>query len=112
MPRGQIEAAQAIGLSRFQVDRFIVLPQALRNVIPAIVGQFISLFKDTTLAATAMSMLDVLGVAESVTAQPAFRGQGLTGETLAFVMLLFWIGCITMSRESQRLERRLGVGQR
>ena len=59
-----------------------------------------------------MGLLDLLGVCEVVTAQTAFQGQGLTGETLAFVMLLFWMGCITMSRESQRLERRLGVGTR
>jgi general L-amino acid transport system permease protein len=81
-------------------------------VIPALVGQFISLFKDTTLAGAAMGLLDVLQVARAVPAQPDFRGQGLTAETLSFVMLLFWVGCITMSRESQRLERKLGVGLR
>ena len=112
LPRGQTEAAQALGLSPVRTTFLIVLPQALRNVIPAIVGQFISLFKDTTLAASAMSLVDALGVAEFATAQTAFQGQGLTAETFAFVMLLFWMGCITMSRESQRLERRLGVGTR
>ena len=112
LPKGQTEAAQALGLSPIKTMALIVLPQALRNVIPALVGQFISLFKDTTLAAAAMPLLDVLAVSEVVTAQTAFEGQGLTGETLVFVMLLFWVGCITMSRESQRLERRLGVGTR
>jgi len=90
----------------------VVLPQALRNVIPAIVGQFISLFKDTTLAGAAMSFLDLYGVRESVTSQTAFQGQNLTAEVLTFVMFVFWIGCITMSRESQRLEKKLGVGTR
>ena len=112
LPAGQTEAAQALGLSTTRTTFLIVLPQALRNVIPAIVGQFISLFKDTTLAAAAMGLLDLLNVGEAVTAQQAFQGQGLTGETLVFVMFLFWMGCITMSRESQRLERRLGVGTR
>jgi general L-amino acid transport system permease protein len=112
LPRGQTEAAQALGMSPVRTMALIVLPQALRNVIPALVGQFISLFKDTTLAAAAMGLLDLLAVGEAVTAQTAFQGQGLTGESLAFVMLVFWIGCITMSRESQRLERKLGVGTR
>jgi general L-amino acid transport system permease protein len=112
LPRGQTEAAQALGLKPVKTTAFIVLPQALRNVIPAIVGQFISLFKDTTLAGAAMGLLDVLGVADVVTSQEAFRGQRLAPETISFVMFLFWVGCITMSRESQRLERRLGVGTR
>ena len=112
LPTGQTEAAQALGLSPVRTTFLIVLPQALRNVIPALVGQFISLFKDTTLAGAAMGLLDAARRAEAVTAQTAFQGQGLTAETLAFVMLLFWIGCITMSRESQRLESKLGVGTR
>jgi general L-amino acid transport system permease protein len=112
LPRGQTEAAQSLGLSPVKTTFLIVLPQALRNVIPALVGQFISLFKDTTLAGAAMGLFEVLTVAQAVTAQPAFSGQNLTPETLSFVMLLFWVGCITMSRESQRLERKLGVGLR
>jgi general L-amino acid transport system permease protein len=112
LPKGQTEAAQALGLSPVKTTFLIVLPQALRNVIPALVGQFISLFKDTTLAAAAMGLLDLFNASSAVNSQPAFDGQRLNPETLAFVMLLFWIGCITMSRESQRLERKLGVGTR
>jgi len=111
VPRGQTEAAQAIGLSPVRVTGSIVLPQALRNVIPALVGQFISLFKDTTLVFI-IGFLDVLTVADSVTKQPEFRGQGLIAETLVFAAVLFWVGSYTLSRESQRLERRLGVGRR
>jgi general L-amino acid transport system permease protein len=111
VPRGQTEAAQALGLGPWRVTTFIVLPQALRNVIPALVGQFISLFKDTTLVFV-IGILDLLSVAENVTTQPEFRGQALLPETFVFVGLLFWVGAYTMSRESQRLEARLGVGQR
>jgi general L-amino acid transport system permease protein len=111
VPRGQVEAAQAIGLPPVKVLRLIVLPQALRAVIPAMVGQFISLFKDTSLLAI-VGFFELLEVANAVTQQDAFRGQGLRPLTLAFVGLIYWAGCSTMSRESQRLERRLGVGER
>ncbi len=112
VPRGQIEAAKALGLSPARQTALVVLPQALRNVIPAQIGQLISLFKDTTLAGLAMGLFELLNVSGSITAQDAFVGQGLLGETLAFAALLFWAVSYTMSRESQRLEKRLGVGVR
>lgn len=112
VPRGQEEAAKALGLSPFMQMSRIVLPQALRNVIPAQIGQFISLFKDTVLAGLAMSILDMAAVAEAITQQDAFRGQRLIVETLVFTAFLFWVGSYTMSRESQRLEKKLGVGAR
>jgi len=111
VPRGQYEAAQALGLSPVGVMRLVVLPQALRAVIPAMVGQFISLFKDTSLL-TIIGFLELIEVTRIVTQQDAFRGQGLRPIALAFVGLIYWAGCSTMSRESQRLERRLGVGER
>lgn len=111
VPRGQIEAAQAIGLSPPRVTALIVLPQALRSVIPALVGQFISLFKDTSLVAI-IGITELLAVAELVTKQPDFLAQGLIIETLVFVGFVYWAGSYWMSRESQRLERRLGVGER
>jgi len=112
VPRGQYEAAKALGLSPARQTFLVVLPQALRNVIPAQIGQLISLFKDTTLAGAAMSLFDLLAVSQAITQQGEFRGQGLIGETLAFAALLFWTVSYTMSRESQRLEKRLGVGTR
>lgn len=112
VPRGQEEAAKSLGLSPTKQMVLIVLPQALRNVIPAQIGQFISLFKDTTLAGLALGILDLLNAAQAITQQEAFRGQGLIIETLVFVGFVFWVGSFTMSRESQRLERRLGVGTR
>ena len=112
VPTGQSEAAKALGLSPVRQTGLVVLPQALRNVIPAQIGQLISLFKDTTLAGIAMGLFDMLNVAEAVTSQEDFQGLGLIGETLAFTGLLFWAVSYTMSRESQRLEKRLGVGVR
>jgi general L-amino acid transport system permease protein len=112
LPRGQEEAARALGLSPVSTTFLVVLPQALRNVIPAQVGQFISLFKDTTLAGAAMGLFELLDVGQVISRQGAFAGQALLPESLGFVGLLFWLGSYTMSRESQRLERRLGVGER
>lgn len=112
VPRGQYEAAKALGLSPARQTALIVMPQALRNVIPAQIGQMISLFKDTALAALAMGMFELLEVSQVITSQGEFRGQGLIGETLAFGALLFWTVSYTMSRESQRLEKKLGVGTR
>jgi general L-amino acid transport system permease protein len=112
VPRGQVEAAKATGLSPIRQTGYIVLPQALRNVIPAQIGQVISLFKDTTLAGIAMGLFELLNVSTAITAQPEFRGQGLIGETIFFAALLFWTVSYTMSRESQRLEKKLGVGTR
>ncbi|MGI9644669.1 MAG: amino acid ABC transporter permease [Ilumatobacteraceae bacterium] len=110
VPKGQTEAGQALGLPAAKITRLLVLPQALRAVIPAMVGQFISLFKDTSLLVI-ISIPEFLGVREIVHGQEAFRGFGIA-ETLVFVGFGFWAISFTMSRESQRLERKLGVGQR
>lgn len=111
VPRGQVEAAQALGLSPWKVMRLIVLPQALRATIPAMVGQFISLFKDTTLVGV-VGLPEVLSVGQDVNTQPQFLAQGLERLTLPFAGLIFWVGSYTMSREARRLERKLGVGER
>jgi general L-amino acid transport system permease protein len=111
VPHGQREAAQALGLSQFKLTRLIVLPQALRNSIPALIGQFISLLKDTSLL-TVIGVNELLGVTEPILAQLRFKAQGYQPETFAFVCLIFWVICFSMSRASQRLETRLGVGTR
>jgi general L-amino acid transport system permease protein len=112
IPKGQEEAGKALGLSTFKITFLITLPQALRNVIPAQIGQFISLFKDTTLAGVALSVFELLNVGAAITKQDDYLGLGLIYETLAFVGLLFWVGSYVMSRESQRIEKKLGVGVR
>lgn len=111
VPPGQYEAAQALGLSPVKVTWMIVLPQALRAVIPALVGQFISLFKDTSLVYI-IGLTELVGVATAITKQPDFVAQGLIFETLLFASFVYWVACYSMSRESQRLEQRLGVGER
>jgi general L-amino acid transport system permease protein len=80
-------------------------------VIPAIVGQFITLFKDTSLAAI-IGLFELLRAAQSLPSQPRFLAQGLQAEVLLFASFVYWVGCYSMSKESQRLERRLGVGER
>ncbi|HVM20391.1 MAG TPA: amino acid ABC transporter permease [Egibacteraceae bacterium] len=111
VPKGQTEAAHALGLSQLKLTRLIVLPQALRNSIPALIGQFISLLKDTSLLVV-IGLQELLGVTEPILAQQRFRFQGYQPEALAFVCLIFWVICFSMSRASQRLETRLGVGTR
>ncbi len=109
VPRGQVEAAMALGLKSHLVVLLIVLPQALRAVIPAIVGQFISLFKDTSLVAI-VGLSDLTGIARSILAQPQFLGR--YAEVYLFVALVYWIFSYSMSLASRRLERQLGVGER
>jgi len=108
--KGQIEAAQAVGLPAPKVLRLIVLPQALRAVIPAMVGQAISLWKDTSLLSF-ISLLEILKVSEIANAQPDFRGSSLSDLTLVFVAVIFALISLTMSKESQRLETKLSVGR-
>jgi general L-amino acid transport system permease protein len=107
--RGQVEAAQSVGLSPWKQTRLIVLPQALRAVIPGLVGQAISLFKDTTLVLI-IGQQDLLAIAQNVTKQNEFLGQGYITESLVFVGIVYWIASYWLSKESQRLEVRLGLG--
>ena len=108
IPSGQHEAAQAVGLNYVQTTSFIVLPQALRSVIPAIVGQFIALFKDTSLVSI-IGLIDLLGVAKSVIANPDWLG--LQAEVYLFAAVIYFVFCYAMSDASQDIETDLGVGK-
>ena len=110
IPRGQVEAAKAVGLSGFQTTTFIVLPQALRAVIPAIVGQFIALFMDTTLAII-VGLVELLAVGRAVL-NANVEWLLLDKEVYLFIAAIFWIFTFSMSYASRRLERALGVGER
>jgi len=109
VPRGQAEAARALGLNPALVVLLIVLPQALKAVIPAIVGQFIGLFKDTSLLAL-FGLLELTGISRSVVAQPQFLGR--YAEVYLFIGVIYWVFCYSMSLASRRLEQKLNVGQR
>ncbi|MDG2027492.1 MAG: amino acid ABC transporter permease [Acidimicrobiales bacterium] len=111
VPAGQIEAGKALGLSPFTITRQIVLPQALRNSIPALIGQFISLLKDVSLLVI-IGLQEMLGVVDVVLARREFVNQGYVPEAYAFVGTIYWTLCFSMSRAAQRLETRLGVGTR
>ena len=113
IPKGQYEAADTLGLSGFSKLRFIILPQALTKVIPAIVGQFIGLFMDTSLASL-VGLLELVGVAKAVIQQPEWLGVpgGVSRQVYLFVALVFFIFSFGMSTASRRLEAKLGVGKR
>jgi general L-amino acid transport system permease protein len=101
VPRGQVEAAKVLGLNPALVLLLIVLPQALRAVIPAIVGQFIGLFKDTSLLSL-VGLLELTGMARSILAQPEFLGR--YAEVYLFIGLIYWVFCYSMSLASRKLE--------
>ena len=108
--RGQTEAAQSLGLQNWQTTLFITLPQAIRNVIPAIVGQFIALFKDTTLVFI-IGMQDILTYSRAfIQGNPEFIPSAQ--ELFIFLAIVFWIFTYTMSSVSRRIELNLGVGRR
>lgn len=113
IPGGQREASRALGMSTVQMIVFITLPQALRAVIPALVGQVIALFKDTSLV-TIVGLFDFLHIARQVIpaqSQP-FSFLGSVKETLIFAAIVYWMFTFTFSRISLRLEKKLGVGER
>lgn len=109
LPKGQFEAADSLGLNTFQKMRFIVLPQALRIVIPAIVGQFIGSFKSSSLVAI-VGLFELLGTVAVIVSNPQWLG--LRKELFVFAAVIYFIGSAVMSAYSRRLESQLGVGQR
>lgn len=110
IPKGQYEAARAVGLNGLQITVLIILPQALRAVIPAIVGQFISLFKDTTLAVI-VGIIELLNIGRSIIqSDPEFIQ--LQAEVYILIAAVFWVFSSVMSYASRKLETALGVGER
>lgn len=104
LPKGQYEAAHALGLSYWQTNRRIILPQALRLVIPPLVNNFIGFFKDTSLVLV-IGLYDLLAATRAATGEPAW--QGFAVETYVFVGLIYFAFCFAMSQYSQNLEVHL-----
>ncbi len=106
LPKGQFEAAEALGFRYWRAMRLIIMPQALRVVIPGITNTFLGLFKDTTLVAV-INLMDILGVVKSALADSQWLG--FTKEGYLFAGFAFWVFCFGISRYSMQLEKRLKV---
>ena len=109
IPRGQYEAASAMGLGYWQATRLIIMPQALKIMIPAIVSTFIGMFKDTTLVSI-IGLFDLLNMARAIGEDTNWLG--LFIEPFFAVTVIYFIFCFAMSQYSINLERRLDTGQR
>ena len=111
IPRGQYEGAMAIGLGYWRMMGLVVLPQALKLVIPGIVNTFIALFKDTTLVLI-IGLFDLLGIVQLGLTDPSWSTPYTSHTGLIFAGLVFWIFCFGMSRYSVFMEKRLSAGDR
>lgn len=111
IPRGQFEAADALGINYRQKMSLIVLPQALKLVIPGIVNSFIGLFKDTSLVLI-IGLFDLLGIVQKNMTDSKWYAPSTVMTGYLFAGVLFWIFCFGMSRYSASVERRLGAGDK
>jgi len=111
LPKGQYEAADALGLNYFKSMYLVILPQALKHVIPGIVNSFISLFKDTSLVSI-VGLFDLLQTVQATTAQVEWKSPHQATTGYLFAAAVFWIFCFGMSRYSMYMERRLNTGHK
>ncbi len=107
IPKGQYEAAMALGLNYWKSMSLIILPQALKLMIPGIVNTFIALFKDTSLVLI-IGLFDLLAIVQAALSDPKWLGYSVEG--YVFVAFVFWVFCFGMSRYSQALEKKLHTG--
>ncbi len=111
IPKGQYEAADALGMNYFQATLLIILPQALKLVIPGIVNNSISLFKDTTLVSI-VGLIDLLGAVKASTSTGDWTAPSIPITGYFFAAMIFWVFTFAMSRYSQYMERRLDTGHK
>ena len=108
MPRGQYEAAESMGLNYFLTMRLIILPQALKIVIPPTVSILISAFKDTSLVVI-IALFDLLKTTQTALVNPEWMG--FSREAYIFIAILYFLGCFSMANYSRRLEKELNTEQ-
>ena len=112
IPKGQYEGADSLGLGYWQKMGLVVMPQALKLVIPGIVNTFIGMFKDTTLVLI-ISMFDLLGIVkQNISGDPTWATPQTAKTGYIFAAAIFWMFCFGMSRYSQYMERRLDTGHK
>lgn len=104
MDKGQYEAAESLGLNYFQMMRLIILPQALKIVIPPTVGILISAFKDTSLVVI-IALYDILNTTKSILTEPEWTG--FSTEAYIFVAMIYYVCCFSMSQYSRKIEKEL-----
>ena len=113
IPKGQFEAADAIGMNTVQKTSLIVLPQALRAIVPTLVSSIITSFKDSSLV-TIIGLFDFLTIGRMVIGNQSIPINfiGHDRENLLFIAFVYWIFTFTLSRRSMKFEKRLGLGER
>ncbi len=111
IPKGQYEGADSLGLGYWQKTGLIIMPQALKLVIPGIVNTFIGMFKDTTLVLI-ISMYDLLGIVKQHLSDANWATPQTARSGLVFAAIIFWVFCFSMSRYSMYMERRLDTGHK
>ncbi|ATZ13349.1 amino acid ABC transporter permease [Erwinia amylovora] len=108
LPKGQYEAAESLALGYWKTQGLVILPQALKLVIPGLVNTIIALFKDTSLVII-IGLFDLFSSVQQATVDPAWLGMSTEG--YVFAALIYWIFCFSMSRYSQHLEKRFHTGR-
>ena len=111
IPRGQYEAAEALGLGYWQRTFLVILPQAFPVALPQITSNFIGLFKETTVLLI-IGLFDLLGMVQSAASDPAWLSPGVSATGYLFAALFFWLFCFSLSRYSAWLERKASVYKR
>ena len=108
IPKNQIEAAKSLGLNKYQINIYILIPQALRVALPAITNQLIGLFQNTSLMAI-LGLMELLGVSRSILANPEFIGQYI--EVYIWLASVYWLFCTIMAFVSKKLEQKMTINK-